>query len=108
MDSISFLKAFGMYAQLAFSQSEADCAKGGVGAGQTVEHSVAELIANMDSLALKGDRKPLLRVMELVEHYFYDPNSPVLNEEIYLCALNGIMAAKSLSDLDKCSTSTNK
>jgi len=42
-----------------------------------------------------------LKVMEQMEHYFYDPNSPVLDEEIYLRALDGILAAKSLTDVDK-------
>jgi hypothetical protein len=66
-----------------------------------VEAPVQELFANLDSLALSGEKKPLLKVMQLMEHFFYDPNSPVLDEEIYLRALNGILAAKSLSDLDK-------
>ena len=66
-----------------------------------MEAPIAELFQNLDSLALNGERKPLLTVMELMEHYFYDPNSPVLDEEMYLMALNGILAAKSLSDVDK-------
>ena len=90
VDSSAFLNSFGMYAQLATM----------VGA-QVMEVPVAELFQNLDSLALMGERKPLLKVMEQMEHYFFDPNSPVLDEEMYLRALNGILAAKSLSDLDK-------
>ena len=90
VDSISFEKAFGMYAQILSMAQPKDMAV-----------SVKELFANLDSLALQGERKPLLTVMSRAEHYFYDPNSPVLDEEIYLSALNGILAAKSLSDLDK-------
>ncbi len=90
VDSLSFEEAFGMYAQLLK-----------VSAPKTVENSVLELFANLDSLALQGERRPLLEVMKRAEHYFYDPNSPVLDEEIYLCALNGILAAQSLSELDK-------
>ena len=90
VDSISFEKAFGMYAQILSMAQPKD-----------MEVSVKELFANLDSLALQGERKPLLAVMSRAEHYFYDPNSPVLDEEIYLSALNGILAAKSLSDLDK-------
>lgn len=90
VDSISFLNAFGMYAQLA-----------SMAGAKIVEVSVQELFSNLDSLALSGEKKPLLKVMQLMEHFFYDPNSPVLDEEIYLRALNGILAAKSLSDLDK-------
>lgn len=90
VDSLSFEEAFGMYAQLLK-----------VSAPKTVESSVQELFANLDSLALQGERRPLLEVMKRVEHYFYDPNSPVLDEEIYLSALNGILAAQSLSEIDK-------
>ena len=90
VDSLAFLNSFGMYAQLA--------TMAGV---QTMDAPMAELFHNLDSLALAGERKPLLKVMEQMEHYFYDPNSPVLDEEMYLRALNGILACKSLSDTDK-------
>ena len=86
----SFEGAFGGYARLASM----------LGA-EVMEGPIAELFQNLDSLALNGERKPLLTVMELMERYFYDPNSPVLDEEMYLRALNGILAAKSLTDLDK-------
>ncbi len=90
VDSLSFEEAFGAYARLL---TMADL--------KSVSESLKELFANLDSLALKGERKPLLQVMARAEHYFYDPNSPVLDEEIYLCALDGILAAKSLSQTDK-------
>lgn len=90
VDSLSFEEAFGMYAQLLKMSGP-----------KTVVSSVQELFANLDSLALQGERRPLLEVMKRAEHYFYDPNSPVLDEEIYLCALNGILEAQSLSELDK-------
>ena len=90
VDSLAFLNTFGMYAQLATM----------VGA-QVMEAPIAELFQNLDSLALNGERKPLLAVMELMEKYFYDPNSPVLDEEMYLRALKGILDSKSLSEIDK-------
>lgn len=90
VDSISFENAFGMYAQL-LAMTDLN----------NVESSVNKLFKNLDSLALCGERKPILRVMELMEHYFYNPISPVLDEEIYLRALNCIMDAESLSDIDK-------
>ncbi len=90
VDSLSFETAFGTYAQI-LAMSE----KG------VVEKSVESLFANLDSLAKAGERKPLLRVISLMEHYFYNPISPVLDEEIYLSALNGILRAESLSELDK-------
>jgi hypothetical protein len=90
VDSLSFEEAFGMYAQLLT-----------MSAPHTVEKSVKELFANLESLALAGERKPLLEVMKRAEHYFYDPNSPVLDEEVYLHCLSGILAARSLQELDK-------
>ena len=90
VDSLAFLNSFGMYAQLAT-----------MAGAQTMEAPMAELFKNLDSLAMNGERKPLLKVMEQMEHYFYDPNSPVLDEEIYLRALDGMLAAKSLTDVDK-------
>lgn len=90
VDSLSFEEAFGLYARLltiADAKSAAASEKG--------------LFAGLDSLALQGERKPLLRIMELMEHYFYNPISPVLDEEIYLEALNGILAARSLDDVEK-------
>lgn len=86
----SFESAFGTYAKLASMTG-----------AREMEASIAELFHNLDSLALNGERRPLLAFMELMEHYFYDPNSPVLDEEMYLRALDGILACKSLSDTDK-------
>ena len=90
VDSVSFESAFGAYAQILSM-----CGSG------IADKSVASLFKNLDSLALGGEKKPLLKVMQLMEHYFYNPVSPVLDEEIYLSALNGILALRSLSELDK-------
>lgn len=90
VDSISFEEAFGAYARIL---TMAD--------SKSVQASFNELFTKLDSLALLGERKPLLSIMRNAEHYFYNPISPVLDEEIYLCALNGILSARSLSDLDK-------
>ena len=90
VDSVSFESAFGAYAQI-LSMCE----------GGIADKSVVSLFKNLDSLALAGEKKPLLKIMQLMEHYFYNPVSPVLDEEIYLSALNGIIASRSLSELDK-------
>ena len=90
VDSISFENAFGLYARIL-----------GMTNAKVVGESVGKMFLKADSLALQGNRKPLLALMARMEHYFYDPNSPVLDEEIYLCALNCILDAKSLTELDK-------
>lgn len=90
VDSLSFEEAFGYYARLLTMADK-----------RSVQASLQELFANLDSLALGGEKKTLLAIMKDAEHYFYNPISPVLDEEIYLCALDGILAARTLSDLDK-------
>lgn len=90
IDSISFEAAFGAYVRLLTMSGNS-----------VTDKSVKELFANLDSLALAGERKPLLAVMELMEHYFYNPISPVLDEEIYLSVLGGILSSKSLTELEK-------
>lgn len=90
VDSVSFESAFGTYAQI-LSMSGSSVA----------DKSITSLFKNLDSLAMGGEKKPLLKVMQLMEHYFYNPISPVLDEEIYLSVLNGILSAQSLSELDK-------
>jgi len=90
VDSIAFENAFGTYAQLLTMTDMGNAGK-----------SLDKLFHNLDSLAMNGERRPLLKVMSLMEHYFYNPVSPLLDEEIYLRALNSIMSAGSLSDLDK-------
>lgn len=90
VDSISFEESFGSYARIL---TMADT--------KSVAASADILFRNLDSLASGGERRPLLAVMELVERYFYNPNSPVLDEEIYLQMLNGILVAKSLTETDK-------
>ncbi len=90
VDSVSFEKSFGTYARILTLT------------GKTLaDKSVTELFENLDSLATEGERRPLLAVMELMEHYFYNPVSPVLDEEIYLSALGGILRAESLTELEK-------
>ncbi len=90
VDSLSFEEAFGGYAQLLVMAD-----------AKSVAASVNDLFKNADSLALIGRKKPLFTLMEKMEHYFYNPNSPVLSEEIYLCALNSILGAAGLTELDK-------
>lgn len=90
VDSLSFEESFGLYARLLTMADK-----------RSVGISLQELFENLDSLALDGEKKPLLAIMKYAEHYFYNPISPVLDEEIYLCVLDGILASRTLSDLDK-------
>lgn len=90
VDSLSFDQAVGNFAGLL---AMADAKSAGM--------SVEQLFENLDSLALHGNRRPLMAVMDRAEYYLYNPNSPLLNEEVYLNFLNGILSLESLSQTDK-------
>lgn len=63
--------------------------------------SVKELFQKADSIALAGDSTFLFQLMKLGEKYFYDPNSPYLNEEVYIPVVEGVLASKAIGELDK-------
>lgn len=93
VDSIDVEAAFGEYAFLLAQLQPLNYPQ--------VYQSARELIHRADRIAQRGDSSFLFRLMTLGEKYFYDPNSPVLNEEVYIPVLEGILAARSLNDLDK-------
>lgn len=59
------------------------------------------LFARADSLYAAGDKVLLLDLIKFSEKYLYDPNSPMLNEELYIPALESIIDLKALSDAEK-------
>lgn len=68
---------------------------------QRISSSHKKIYALADSLYLAGHKTPLLRLIELSEKYLYHPNSPQLNEESYIPALEATIALKSLDSLNK-------
>ncbi len=66
-----------------------------------VADSQKRLFAKADSLYLKGFKLPLMRLIAHSEKYLYDPNSPYLNEETYIPALEAIMALESIDNVEK-------
>lgn len=42
-----------------------------------------------------------LRLLELADHYFNDPNSPYRNEELYIPILKAVLEAPNIADIDK-------
>lgn len=93
IDSAKFEEAFGEYAAAVNYLQPGDYA--------TVRSSVRDLIRKADRLAVAGDSSLLFGLMFCFEKYFYDPNSPYLNEEVYIPAAQGILEAKALGELDK-------
>lgn len=66
-----------------------------------VATSQKALMAKADSFAVAGCRKFFMDLVKYNELYLYNPNSPYLNEELYIPALEGILASESLDSLSK-------
>lgn len=65
------------------------------------EYSHKKIFSFADSLYAAGEKRLLGRLIELSELYLYNPNSPYLNEELYLPALDAILSLKSVDSLHK-------
>lgn len=63
--------------------------------------SLKTLVKKADTLGINGDRRLLLKIMQLGEYIYYNPNSPYRNEELYLPVVEEMIAAKSLLDIEK-------
>ncbi len=104
IDSVQFETAYANYAALLNTIYRAQSqlpGNPGMGAYQLVASSQKKLFARADSLYLKGFKLPLMRLIDHSEKYLYDPNSPFLNEEIYIPALEAILALESIDDVAK-------
>ena len=67
----------------------------------TAGNSLKALVRKADTVGSYGDRRLLLKIMQLGEYIYYHPNSPYRNDELYLPIVEGMIAAKSLSATDK-------
>ncbi|MEG2780173.1 MAG: DUF5106 domain-containing protein [Bacteroidales bacterium] len=93
VDSIKFEEAFAKYAgTLCFLQS-VDY--------NTTTIAIKKLFNIADSIAIAGDSTFLFTLVTLGEKYFYNPNSPMLNEEVYISVLEGVLASNAISGLNK-------
>jgi hypothetical protein len=60
-----------------------------------------DLMKKADSLAMTGDKKFLGKIIEYSEKYLYEPNSPYLDEQLYVPILEGIIDAQSIPANEK-------
>ena len=67
----------------------------------TASSSLKKLVKKADTIGINGDRRLLLKIMQLGEYIYYNPNSPYRNEELYLPIVEEMIAAKSLSNIEK-------
>lgn len=92
VDSVEFNRAFLRYTEiLLLNRYNPD----------KVQKSINKLFIGLDSLASRGDRLPLFRVIKLSDELLYMPNSPYLNEQIYRFFLLNICNSKNLDSLEK-------
>ena len=66
-----------------------------------IAQSHRQIFAVADSLYAIGFKKPLMRLIELSERYLYNPNSPFLNEELYIPVVDAVLDLKSLDSIQK-------
>ena len=96
VDSVKFDKAFAEYVYL-LDLAEKNAPR----EPDLRNRSVEKLFRAADSLYAMGEKKFLLRLMDLGERYLYYPNSPFLNEELYIPFVDNILALHSLDSLSK-------
>ena len=104
LDSSKFEGAFANYANalIALEKSRRGKEKGaGDKMYATLSGSQKMVFAKADSLYQAGHKRLLMRLIELSEKYFYNPNSPYLNEEVYIPALEAILGLESLDQTAK-------
>ena len=70
-------------------------------AARTIANSHKQIFAAADSLYGAGYKKPLMRLIEMSERYLYNPNSPFLNEELYIPVVDAVLELNSLDSLHK-------
>lgn len=95
LDSAEFEQAYSNYLYALVSLQQV---KGDLHAADIVEK---KLFKCADSLYQTGDKVLLGSLLKNAEKYLYDPNSPMLNEELYIPVLEQILNMKSLNEIDK-------
>ena len=70
-------------------------------AAKVIDNSHKLIFAEADSLYALGFKKPLMRLIDMSERYLYNPNSPFLNEELYIPVVDAVLELKSLDSLQK-------
>ena len=70
-------------------------------ASKIIDNSHKQIFEAADSLYAIGYKKPLMRLIDMSERYLYNPNSPYLNEELYIPVLDAVLDLNSLDSLHK-------
>ena len=104
IDTKTFEKAYAQYIELLqvlennYGSFEGDDARR---AANVVANSHKKIFEAADSLYLAGHKKLLMRLIEMSERYLYNPNSPFLNEELYIPVVDAVLELRSIDSLHK-------
>lgn len=104
LDSAKFEEAFARYANTLIVMEEGRRGKSAQESDKRysiISESQKGLFGKADSLYLSGHKRLLTSLIALSEKYFYDPNSPYLNEEVYIPALEAIVGLQGLDETHK-------
>ncbi len=106
LDSVKFEDAYANYANALIVMEQSRIGKDSATSAKlyaTLSGAQKMLFSKADSLYMAGIRKPLTRLIALSEKYLYNPNSPYLNEEAYIPALEAITDLKGIDETAKLS-----
>lgn len=104
LDSAKFESAFANYANALIVMERNRRGKGETDSDKiygVISQAQKMLFHKADSLYLSGHKGVLMKLIDLSEKYFYNPNSPYLNEEVYIPALEAILGLESLGQTSK-------
>ncbi|MDY5023743.1 MAG: DUF5106 domain-containing protein [Candidatus Egerieousia sp.] len=71
------------------------------GREELCNREIRRAVGSADSLYLKGSKSLLLKIVHYSELFLYDPNSPLLNEELYIPVVEELLASQSLEEESK-------
>ena len=71
------------------------------GREELCNREIRRAVGSADSLYLKGSKNLMLKIVHYSELFLYDPNSPLLNEELYIPVVEELLASQALEEESK-------
>ena len=71
------------------------------GREELCNREIRRAVGSADSLYLKGSKSLMLKIVHYSELFLYDPNSPLLNEELYIPVVEELLASQALEEESK-------
>lgn len=71
------------------------------GRGELCSREIKSAVGKADSLYQSGSKSLMLNFVHYSELFLYDPNSPLLNEALYIPVLEGLLSSQALEEESK-------